>query len=207
VTPDWQPLSDYLTSPSCIRDCGAACCRLARGWLRSLDRSYSYERGVWLPPVWFRGMYRWGPMAWPVRWCDLPMAEVLDCGALAALGTDLFRSRGEQSLSVQLILSYPANTAAGWTALWEGAGNQADWIRGRYCYHEACGVVRSGRLAVWDPTEGRWLEPGVSADSAVGGVMAIRYSDGTDPSLDRLSWGEWQLNTGEWMRFDRAAMH
>src|SRR5207244_4063127 len=103
---DWERLRDYLDAPSQFGDHGAVCCAVARGWLTAMDRSCSFRSGGWHPPAWLRARYSWGPVRWPVYWCEVPAADTLDCGSLAALATELFRRRGEKAASVQLILRY-----------------------------------------------------------------------------------------------------
>src|SRR5574342_271092 len=74
--------------PSQLVDHGHDCCRVARAWLVSLDYSLdsvlaSADR--FRGPGWIRDRYPWGPSRWPLSWCEVVVAEQLDCGALTAL--------------------------------------------------------------------------------------------------------------------------
>ncbi len=191
-------ITAYLNTPSTISDHDKPCCRGALAWLRGVDASNSYRDAHWHPPLWLRKEYGWGSVRWPLYWCGLPEKERLDCGALAAVAVELFRSRGQRVTPVQLALRYPSHATEQWSRMWEREGESAGWISDGICYHEACGVMEGGRMLMWDPTENRWLDPPLSANDAFGSVMALKVHDSTAGVPTELHWGGISLRPGEW---------
>lgn len=191
-------IAGYLPTPSTITDHGHPCCRGARAWLRGVDASNSYRDGRWHAPIWLRKQYEWGPVPWPIYWCSVPDMEKLDCGALAAVAVQLYRSRGQSAAHVQLALRYPHHAAEQWSRMWEREGLSASWITSEFCYHEACGVIDGEQMLLWDPTENRWLDPPLSPNDAFGSVMALKVV-GLGAALPaKLQWGGMWLPSGAW---------
>lgn len=188
----------YLHSPSLVTCHGSVCCSGARAWLRALDRSYAFADGSWTPPTWLREQYCWGPSRWPMTWCEIPTMETLDCGALAAVSTELWQLRGEAAYPIQLVLRYPRSVVAGWRAMWMEEAVPSTWLDGDLCYHEATALVRQDRLEIWDPTENRWLEPESADRSSFGALVALRLPP--DRALGQLEvhWGGLDVPWGAW---------
>ncbi len=196
---EWVRLQDYLPAASRFSDHKKECCAIARGWLRAMDRSHSFREGGWLPPTWLRVRYAWGPVRWPLFWCQLPTLSTLDCGSLAALSTKLFNDRGEIAVSVQLILRYHRLATAGWSSMWERAGLCPVWIHGKYCYHEATAIVRQGSATIWDSTESRWVEPDNATRQAYAGLVALRLGSDKLQAPEIITWGENVLPLDKWV--------
>ena len=192
----------YLSKPSRISDHGTSCCTNAKRWLRAFDRSAAFSDGNWRPPTWVRERYSWGPLRWPIAWCQIPDSEVLDCGGLAGIATEVFRMRRESASQIQLVLRYSPLVAAGWRVMWEHAGESGDWVRGGLCYHEATAVARAGRVSIWDPTENRWIEPDVATTASASGVVALNLAEPAIWSGANTVWGSTELHVGHWTVLD-----
>lgn len=198
----------YLSQPSRIHDHGTPCCVNARAWLRAFDRSSAFSDGSWRPPTWIRERYSWGPCKRPISWCQIPESEVLDCGALATIATEVFRMRGESASQIQLVLRFSPVVADGWRVMWERAGESAAWVKGGLCYHEATAVARPNGLSIWDPTENRWLEPDVAMTASFSGVIALNLARDAAWPCGSTTWGDWELQAGRWsiLHADEAAL-
>lgn len=176
------------------------CCARARSWLLSLDRSLSLATGIWSTPTWLLERYEWGPAIWPISWCQLPTATELDCGALAALAREVFRSRGWEAVPVQMLQRFSENDARHWRRRWSQAGASTGWMNGDLAYHEAVGILRPARrLRVWDPTDGMWLEP--APPQSYGSTQAIRVITQPGDEIESLEWEGMmvEVNTWSWM--------
>lgn len=176
-TSDLVRITSYLPAPSHISHHGASCCNRASHWLAALDRANSIKSGKFDPPVWLRRQYGWAPHSWPIFWCQIPLADDLDCGSFAALTTELFRARGQTALPVQLALQYPKEAIEVWRETWVSSVGDAAWISKNICYHEACALPDKGEIAIWDPTEGRWLPPLTGVPQRYGHLVAMRIFD------------------------------
>ena len=163
-----RPYSELLE-----RDRRAA--QAVRAWLRGHDIAFMGRAGELTPPVWIARKFRWGPHAWPVYWDDVAAMPALDCGAMAALTTEVVRMRGQAAFPMQLVLRFTERTVRHWTALWRRNG-QADirWCSGIYAYHEATGIPDArGRMRIWDPLGRFWLP--VVSNPGIEGVVALRF--------------------------------
>jgi hypothetical protein len=195
-------------SISTIDDHREPCCRRARAWLHGVDANSSYRDGRWFPPTWLREKYNWGPLRWPLYWCSVPDAEVLDCGALAAVAQEVYRRRGMIAMPVQLILRYPQHVTNQWSAMWQRAGLSDNWISGEFCYHEACGALDGQtEILVWDSTANRWLDPPESPSESFASVAGIKLVEGASRASHTpriLHWRGIQLLAGvwHWLTFD-----
>ena len=197
---DFSSIAGYLPRPSQITDHEALCCSSARAWFRAVDRSCSFSGGAWHPPTWLRERYSWGPICWPLAWCEIVEMKALDCGALAALATHVWGERGRAVIPMQLALRYPRKVAAGWRAMWVRQGQSGAWVDGGLCYHEACGVVQDGKVEVWDPTESRWLEPSFAANAGFGAVIALKACAEEKIVGPTLRWHSVEVRCGRWTR-------
>jgi hypothetical protein len=160
--------------PSVLSDHGQCCCRAARLWLQAMDRSALATAGAADAPAWLRDRYRWGPVHWPLYWCQALQRETLDCGAYAAIGRVLFAaSRGVNCLPAQLILQFRLMDVRHWRRQWESASCPTDWIAGDLIYHEVCAVANeAGVVRLWNPTDGCWIER--SETVGYGSAVAVR---------------------------------
>jgi hypothetical protein len=150
------------------------CCHMAREWLVSMDKSMLRDNNPLSGPKWLREKYEWGPVSWPLYWCEAVRSDHLDCGALAAISRELFLARGIVCLPVQMIQRYPPHVVQHWVSMWSRAGMPATWVEGTLVYHEACAVVRQGNVVeVWDPVEACWLDP---STKGYGAIMALKVS-------------------------------
>lgn len=192
---------------SAISDHQATCCRLAREWLGAMDRSLINSDDLLAGPRWIRQRYTWGPSTWPIHWCEAVERKVLDCGALAGLTREAYRSRGVRCHSVQLIEQYTRAAAEHWHARWEGEdATVPHWIREELVYHEACGVVTAGgELKVWDPTPASWVSP--RQFCGYGAVLALKLTVLTDDASCTFQWGRHSIAPNVWIEVaepDRA---
>jgi hypothetical protein len=199
-------LSDFIEEwrdvpASTISDHGAGCCSRARSWFESMDLSQGADPLGAAPPVWLGKRFAWGAHAWPIHWCEAARSDRLDCGALAGIAWHLMRKRGADAVHVQLIERFNAQNVNCWAALWESAGLPCEWAAGQLVYHEAAGGVEGGRLRVWDPTDGRWLEP--DELGVYGAAVAIRVTSpyALEPSV---FWGEHAIATGGWIPLEET---
>jgi len=195
-----EQITAYQPSPSEIQDHGAPCCRAALAWLRGVDASRIYRDGNWHPPAWLRKEYDWGPLAWPLYWCQLLDVDQLDCGALACIAVKLYSFRGVLASPVQLALRYPHHAAEQWSRLWAGEAMDAGWIAGGFCYHAACGVMEGDELRLWDPSSSRWRYPPASPAEAFASVVAIKVTQSAAEVPAKLRWEGLEVRSGEWQR-------
>ena len=197
-TTDLDKVLSYLVGPSQLTNHGTGCCMGARSWIRAFDRSSAFVNGHWTPPAWIRERYTWGPRRWPISWCQIIDCEVLDCGALAALATEVFRMRGDAAAQIQMVLQYSASITHGWRSAWQSAGESAEWISGSLCYHEATVITRGSQATIWDPTDSQWVEDDLASSGAFGSVVALKPS--LDPTMSNgvLRWGAIDLSVGHW---------
>jgi len=184
----YQPASE-------ICDHGLPCCAVAREWFFAMDGSHTPKGEPMTGPRWIRQRVAWGPSRWPLYWCEAMEAKTLDCGALAALAKDVFRSRGVDSHPVQLIQQFTAADGGHWSCSWQRSDVVPTWVRDDLVYHEACAVVvREKEIRIWDPTASWWINPkhidGYSA------VLAVRLI--TDSTIDTFSWGAHLISPNQW---------
>lgn len=193
-------IAAYLPTPSAISHHDGSCCRDVLAWLRGIDASNSFRNGRWYPPAWLRKEYDWGPHLWPVYWCNLTTMKKLDCGALAATATQLYRMRGQSVTPVQLALRYPNHVVDQWLQLWEQEGLIASWINREFCYHEACGVLDGNRVFLWDPTDNLWRDPPTSRSDGFASVVALKVSE-PEPQSHTVYWNDIPIRCGVWQSF------
>ncbi|NUT48023.1 MAG: hypothetical protein HOV94_12045 [Saccharothrix sp.] len=144
-----HPPSTLVAHPGC------AGCLDARVWALAVDRADptpALDGDLGLGRL-FRH-FRWGPSAWPVAWCDLPRAGVVDCGVFADVSAVVLAARGVECTRLQLVeAAEPAQTAL-WRARWARAACPDAWILSdRAVYHEALVVRTDAGELLFDPTE------------------------------------------------------
>lgn len=122
--------------PSEISHHGEVCCESAREWLTAMDFSELNGAALASGPRWLRARYKWGASSFPIYWCEAVERKTLDCGALAALTHEIFKSRGVTSYRVQMVQKFSADSARQWNSSWGEAGGPLNWIDGDLIYHE-----------------------------------------------------------------------
>ena len=181
--------------PTMISHHGAACCEIAREWIGSFDRSVLNGASPLTGPRWLGSRFQWGPVRYPIFWCEVVRERVLDCGVHAALAHEVFTDRGVRSYRLQLIQEYSVAAAAQWHAVWSSEEAVTDWISGNLIYHEGCAVqLENGSLKLWDSSAGWWIDPNTT--SGYGGVRAVRV---TCPSqISSLAWAGHAVTPNVW---------
>lgn len=189
--------------PSYIADHEKKCCRIAKEWFLSMDRSLLPEGNLFSGPRWIRERYSWGPSEWPLYWCRATELKTLDCGGLAALTREAFADRGIVSFPVQLIQQFSDQDVHHWRRTWMHEHRPANWIISNLVYHEACAVIEQGnRIRIWDPTECWWI----GSEQSVGYASTLAIcvdvlSDFAAPTV--LIWGRHSLRPNFWTNIVR----
>jgi len=187
--------------PSIILDHGNKCCTLAREWFVSMDRSFLVHGSVFSGPRWIRIRWNWGPVMWPLYWCQIPELETLDCGALAALARIAFECRGLVVFPVQLIQCFSVQDVHQWRIKWERDLYPVDWISGNMVYHEACAVIiQENQLKVWDPTDAYWISPSQIIGYAA--TVAARF-DLKNNHFGILKWDNVTIHPNIWIKLSK----
>jgi hypothetical protein len=96
--------------------------------------------------------------------------ETHDCGAMAALSTEIYKMRGVDARPIQLILAFNETTTDAWSALWRDTILEYPWCGKGFAYHEATAVFDDqGQFQIWDPLGRFWLplEMGAGYESVV----------------------------------------
>ncbi len=188
--------------PTEILHHGEACCADAKAWFLAMDASETGSESLLQPPVWLAERYSWGPAKWPMRWCEVIRDKILECGPLAALARASYIRRGIRAFPVQIVKLESASTVTHWKKRWEEAGYSADWMKGRYAFHETVGiVVDSCELRIWDPTEYHWIDK--DAQGITRGMVALRVCAEVTDWPGNLSWGEKSIDVNRWNVFAR----
>jgi hypothetical protein len=107
----------------------------------------------------------------------------------------------DASVAVQMVRYYDEEVTESWQASWEGKVTGLPWIWGNLVYHEAVGLAREGKLAIWDPSANRWCEP--YCECGNGAVLAVRLLHGSGisrtPLIDgTLRWDANDLCLNQW---------
>lgn len=184
------------SSPSLIAHHGKACCATAREWLFATDHSQLNGEHKLMGPRWVRTRYKWGPSQWPMTWCHAVEQDSLDCGALAAISSEIFTARGVDSYPVQLIQQYSEDTTSHWSAKWTTHPASTHWIQDALIYHEACAVqIHANEIRIWDPSAACWVNP--KQFGGYGSTLALRLSTGSG-GVQRFSWAHHEIRSKEW---------
>ena len=184
------------SSPSSIAHHGKACCATAREWLFATDHSHLNGEHKLMGPRWVRRKFKWGPSQWPMTWCHAVEQDSLDCGALAAISTEIFTVRGVDCYPVQLIQQYSEETTNHWSAKWTTHPASTHWIQGALIYHEACAVqVGANEIRIWDPSAACWVNP--KQIGGYGSTLALRLTTGT-AGVQRFWWAHHEISSNEW---------
>jgi hypothetical protein len=189
---------------SAILHHGKSCCRLAREWIFSTDYTQLNGEHPLSGPRWIRQKFKWGPSKWPLSWCEAVELKTLDCGALAAMSSEVFTARGVRSYTAQLVQRYNKDSARHWQKKWEGDEIPSHWISEELIYHEGCAVVaRDNQIKLWDPSAGWWVNARQSG--GYGGVLALRvFAPQTDSPAD-FNWGAHRIVPNQWQEIEPLA--
>lgn len=188
---EWAPWASF--PPSTLSHHGAECCHTARAWFMAMDRSFWNGQGG---PAWIAMRFPWGPSRWPLHWCEAMEQDELDCGAHSALALEAFRARGVPAVTVQLVQRQEPHHVAHWHERWSTGGASPGWAHGSAGYHEACGVVRDGRIEVWDSSVNAWLSP--THVRGVRSIAAVRVPLQAGLA-ETVTWRGLPLPPGEWV--------
>jgi hypothetical protein len=129
----------------------APCCAIAEAWFRATARAATRCLGEELG--WISEQWNWGPTTWPIAWCEAIRADVLDCGALAALAEVAFEEAGREVVRVQLIEEASAEECEQWAGRWAAIPSAPRWIWEGLVYHEAVSVLGTSGLRIWSATD------------------------------------------------------
>jgi hypothetical protein len=188
---------------SAISHHGAACCRVAREWVVSMDYAQLGGGSLLAGPRWLRSKYKWGPSQWPIHWCEAVRRETLDCGALAALAHEVFLARGVRSFPAQFIEQFTEDATQDWHSRWADEQTPAEWIREDLIYHEGCAVVTAGQeLKVWDSTASWWVN--TKQFGGYHGLLALRIFDAEARPGTAYRWGTHAIAPNVWQKIERA---
>lgn len=188
---------------SVIQHHGAACCRIAREWIFSIDYTQLNGEDSLTGPRWLRQKFKWGASKWPIHWCEAVAEKTLDCGALAAIANEIFQAREARSYPAQFIQQYTEDSARHWYKKWDGDEDSVHWIKDDLIYHEGCAVVaRNNEIKVWDPTASWWMNP--KQFGGYGGVLALRIFASGSESSNAFNWGAQRILPNRWQRIERA---
>jgi hypothetical protein len=188
---------------STISHHGEQCCRIAREWVLSTDYSQLNAGDPLTGPRWLRRKFAWGPSSWPIHWCEAVERKKLDCGALAALATEIFASRGVRSYPAQFIQQYTEDATRQWSKNWESDDVPVNWIKDDLIYHEACAVVvRDNEIRLWDPSASWWVNP--KQFGGYGCLLALRVFAAQANAPSELVWGTHRISPNRWEKIERA---
>lgn len=182
---------------------GEECCRVAREWMVAMDFSQLNAGNPMSGPRWLRQKFKWGPSRWPLYWCEAVERKVLDCGALAALTTELFTARGVRCYPTQFIQQYSDDASRHWQRTWAEDKTASNWIMDELIYHEGCAVVvHDDEIRLWDPTASWWVNP--KQFGGYGAVLMIRIFDTQATAGGSLRWGTHRIRPNVWEKIERA---
>jgi hypothetical protein len=183
--------------PSTISDHGEECCRAARDWFLAMDGSNRHAEFPLAPPEWILRAYPWGTSSWPIHWCELVVADTLDCGVLACTTLEVWRARGARVCFVQMVQEFSEEDIAHWSRQWVEAALNPHWTFGAFSYHEACALVVGDRdIAVWDPSFNTWVHPDIRSGYA--STRAIRVFSPDPGEQAPLFWEGVRLEPNVW---------
>ena len=201
MTRDADGLMAAWGAPAAIIDHHRSCCSMVRDWLDAMHASIAPRRMD--PPVWLRERFPWGPLTWPVAWCDIPRLEMLDCGATTAITNALYRAQGVRATPVQLVYGYRPHVVDLWRARWSRDGCATDWLAREHVYHEASALLGADRrVVIWDSTVNRWLH---LEELQSHPLIAVRVWPDERADDHCFWWDEQPLYFGRWYRVGAEA--
>lgn len=179
----------------------SSCCEVARAWFLAMGQVRA--RHEYALPVWVSQRWRWGPVSWPLHWCEAMVAEKLDCGALSFLGRQAVEMSGEEACIVQLIQRFDLSTCATWRAAWAAAEGVGQWIWGSLIYHEAVGCLDGDSIVVWDPSVDG-IRSAITPEG-YGSIVAVRVNlCGSIGENQFVRWGRIRLPVNSWQRVGQS---
>ena len=184
---------------STISHHGAACCEVAREWVRAMDYAMLNGGDEASGPRWLRARDKWGPSAWPIHWCELVERKVIDCGPHAALAHEVFAARGLTAFHAQFVQRYSADATSQWRARWAEEDVSCHWLADDLIYHEANALlVGEDEVKLWDGSAGWWVNPR-QRGGGYGNLVAVRiFAGGQIGGGDGFRWGERRLKPNLW---------
>ncbi len=173
------------------------CCELAKHWLLNMHRSLSFSKSEGQSlhaPNWLRAKYQWGPVQWPLSWCEAVQKKAIDCGVFAAFAREILVSQSLTVYPAQVLLAQPRTYIDQWNLKWSHIFQQVEWIGENSVYHEVCAVQKKGEASVriYDPTEGVWIDSNMT--KGINGVRGVAVI-----SPMSLDWGCYQVGQGKWV--------
>jgi hypothetical protein len=188
----WQ---DWFASE--ISHHGGMCCEIAREWITSTDFSELGGSSIYTGPRWLRLKFNWGASSFPIYWCEAVRKKTLDCGALAALASEIFNARGVKNYRLQMVQRYSEVSTSQWSNSWHDTSEQLRWMNDDLIYHEGCAVqVSDSEVKIWDASAGWWVDP--KTKDGYGSLLAARLSGYNLPSGVCFDWGKHRLNAHQW---------
>ena len=181
---------------------GKMCCEIAREWITATDFSELGGASVHTGPRWLRQKFNWGASSFPIYWCEAVRKKTLDCGALAALASEVFAARGVKTYRVQMVQRFSEVATNQWTSSWNERGDSPlRWTKDDLIYHEGCAIAPvGGELKIWDASAGWWIDP--NSKDGYGALLAIRLSSFELPSDVNFSWGKHMVNAYQWTKIN-----
>lgn len=194
--PIYAPWADW--EPAAISHHGRECCEVAREWFANYDLSQLNGAPPQTAPRWIRTRFGWGPVVYPIFWCDIARRDHLDCGVHAALAQEVMCRRGISAYRAQFVLEFSRDAAAQWRRRWESEKAHSGWLSGQLAYHEGCAIGDGGdEIKLWDPSSEWWVDPRVT--SGYGSFRAVRVVL-SKPAV--LSWSQHQIHANVWNVID-----
>ena len=165
--------TNLIGAPHSILTDHGECCKLARDWLICTHRSMSFNHSEaidLIAPHWLKRKFRWGPVQWPISWCEAVRKRDIDCGVFAAFAREIMSGSLYQQASrtssdhylidehddndeienlqmrfaiypAQIILDQPKTYTEQWSILWAHVSQNISWIGSSSAYHEVCALA------------------------------------------------------------------
>jgi hypothetical protein len=187
--------------PTNVSHHGSACCEMAREWLYAMDYTQLNGGSPFTGPRWLRQRYNWGPTVYPIYWCEAVEEKTLDCGALASLSREVFRSRNVRAYPAQLVQQFSTHATAQWQKKWSEKEASTHWINDDVIYHEGCAILTEGNeIKVWDSSAGWWVRP--IPQNGYGSLLALRICADERNNISVFQWGDYKIAPNRWQKFE-----
>jgi hypothetical protein len=163
----------FEIGPSQISNHGSRCCADALAWIDMIDEVDHVLVDSKMPSRRFHQLFEWGPLNWPVHWCEIVSQSHIDCGGFAALYQYLFHKNGYKCARLQVVEAAQQSQIGHWREIWSSYPNaDCSWLSEEGCvYHEALVVYFDSEYLFFDPTD--YAELGTQLSSG-GDVLSIR---------------------------------